>query len=60
MSAPLEQRYEVRAKDGQGREFVVGRTNHADGGRPMHQAMQHPLWRRSARVVDLHKEGTPA
>lgn len=45
------QRYEVRAKDFSGREFVVGWTNVRDGGEVVKVVNDHPSWHSHA-VVD--------
>ncbi len=38
------QRYEVRAVSMQGKEFVVGWTEHPDGGGLVKIIEEHPVW----------------
>lgn len=45
------QRFEVRALDGGGEEFVVGWTNRADGSDLVRVVKLHPVWH-SPRVID--------
>ena len=46
------QRYEVRYKDGYGRDCCAGWTNDADGGALVRSIKRHPAWSDPA-VVDL-------
>lgn len=50
------QRYEVRAVGMQGTEFVVGWTEHSDGGGLAKTVERHPVWTLS-RIVDRQRRG---
>lgn len=53
------QRYEVRAVGMQGVEFVVGWTEHADGGGLVRTVEKHPVWELS-RIIDRRSSGERA
>jgi hypothetical protein len=46
-----EMRYEVRAIDAEGSEFVVGWSSLRSGGTPMSIVKEHPVWH-SPTVID--------